>query len=313
VFFFDTPDLALDKHGVVVRARRVQNKGDDTVVKLRPIHPDDLPPKIRKSPSFGVEVDAMPGGFVCSGSLKGIAETDVRTTLLEQRPLRKLFSKEQRAFYAQHAPEGVALDDLAVLGPIFVLKVKWAPEGLDRRMVAEMWFYPDASRILELSTKCAPGEAFQVAAESRAFLSSKGVDLSGAQPVLLRPGQVSAAALEAALGCPIAARREDSPRHSGGLERHYAPKTPAKMVQVHELDREIARLKEKVAVLAFSRPDERVDFWLRMPREPAAYAHKLYAALRELDGAHCEMILIEAPPETPEWAGVRDRLLRATS
>jgi L-threonylcarbamoyladenylate synthase len=148
---------------------------------------------------------------------------------------------------------------------------------------------------------------------SEVGIESTIVDLSGAQPVLLRPGQVSAAALEAALGCPIAARREDSPRHSGGLERHYAPKTPAKMVQVHELDREIARLKEKVAVLAFSRPDERVDFWLRMPREPAAYAHKLYAALRELDGAHCEMILIEAPPETPEWAGVRDRLLRATS
>ena len=46
--------------------------------------------------------------------------------------------------------------------------------------------------------------------------------------------------------------------------------------------------------------------------EPAAYARKLYAALRELDSAHCEMILIEAPPEAPEWAGVRDRLMRAT-
>jgi L-threonylcarbamoyladenylate synthase len=65
-------------------------------------------------------------------------------------------------------------------------------------------------------------------------------------------------------------------------------------------------------VLAFSRPDERVDYWLRMPREPAAYAHKLYAALRELDTARCEMILIEAPPDAPEWAGVRDRLARAT-
>jgi L-threonylcarbamoyladenylate synthase len=84
------------------------------------------------------------------------------------------------------------------------------------------------------------------------------------------------------------------------------------MVPTHELDREIARLKERVAVLAFSRPDERVDFWLRMPREPQAYAHRLYAALRELDAARCGSILIEAPPDTPEWAGVRDRLLRAT-
>ena len=143
-------------------------------------------------------------------------------------------------------------------------------------------------------------------------IESTIVDLSGAQPVLLRPGVISAAMLEEALGAPIASRREDSPRHSGGLERHYAPKTPAQLVPTHELDRQIARLRDKLAVLAFSRPDERVDFWLRMPREPAAYAHKLYAALRELDSAHCEMILIEAPPDAPEWAGVRDRLVRAT-
>jgi L-threonylcarbamoyladenylate synthase len=148
---------------------------------------------------------------------------------------------------------------------------------------------------------------------SEVGIESTIVDLSGGQPVLLRPGVISQAALEAALGCPILQKREDSPRHAGGLERHYAPQTPARLVVTHELDREIARLKDKVAVLAFSRPDERVDFWLRMPREPAAYAAKLYAALRELDGAHCEMILIEAPPATPEWAGVRDRLERATA
>ncbi len=68
-----------------------------------------------------------------------------------------------------------------------------------------------------------------------------------------------------------------------------------------------------MAVLAFSRPDERVDFWLRMPREPQAYAQRLYAALRELDSANCEQILVEAPPDTAEWAAVRDRLKRACS
>src|SRR4030095_8382996 len=67
VYFFDTPDLKLYHAGVVVRARRVQQKGDDTVVKLRPVVPDELPAELRRSPNFGVEVDAMPGGFVCSG------------------------------------------------------------------------------------------------------------------------------------------------------------------------------------------------------------------------------------------------------
>lgn len=147
---------------------------------------------------------------------------------------------------------------------------------------------------------------------SEVGIESTIVDLSAGEPVLLRPGKISAAELEAVLGSPVLAKQSDSPRHAGGLERHYAPKTPARLVPTHELDQQIARLKDKVAVLAFSRPDERVDYWLRMPREPQAYAHKLYAALRELDSARCESILIEAPPEAPEWAGVRDRLERAT-
>ena len=64
-----------------------------------------------------------------------------------------------------------------------MLKLKFAPKGFDRRLVAEMWLYPDNSRILELSTKCAPSEAFQVAAETRAFLTSRGVDLGGKQEI----------------------------------------------------------------------------------------------------------------------------------
>jgi L-threonylcarbamoyladenylate synthase len=95
------------------------------------------------------------------------------------------------------------------------------------------------------------------------------------------------------------------------LERHYAPKTPARLVPPHELDAEIAKHGDAVAVLAFSKPDERVDYWIRMPREPQAYAQKLYAALRELDSAKCATILIESPPEAVEWIAVRDRLQRA--
>jgi hypothetical protein len=187
VFFFDTPDLTLNGSGVVVRARRVQGKGDDTVVKLRPVVPQELPEELRLSSSFGVEVDAMPGGFVCSGSFKGaLPEPRVRETLGGERPVRKLFSKEQRAFYAEHAPEGIGLDDLTVLGPIFVLKVKYAPPELGRKVVGEMWLYPDGSRLLELSTKCEPSEAFQVAAETRAFLTERGIDMSGEQETKTR-------------------------------------------------------------------------------------------------------------------------------
>jgi hypothetical protein len=182
VFFFDTPDLACNRAGVVVRARRVQVKGDDSVVKLRPVVPDELSPELRSSPDFGVEVDAMPGGYVCSGSFKHtLNKPRVRSVLLGGSSISKLFSKDQRRFFTEHAPEGVALDSLAVLGPIFVLKLKFAPKGYDGRLVAELWLYPDGARILELSTKCAPADAKEVAQRTRGFLEAKGVDLTGEQ------------------------------------------------------------------------------------------------------------------------------------
>ena len=187
VFFFDTPELALDSAGVVVRARRIQGKGGDSIVKLRPVVPSELPEPLRRSPAFRVEVDALPGGFVCSGTLKGApAQEDVRSTVTGERPLRKLFTKEQRAFYADHAPDGIALDDLTALGPIFVLKTRFMPPELNRRLVAEIWLYPDDSHILELSTRCTTTDAFQVAAEVRAFLAERQVDLSGEQETKTR-------------------------------------------------------------------------------------------------------------------------------
>jgi hypothetical protein len=187
VFFFDTPDLDLNERGLVVRARRVQRKGDDSVVKLRPVVPDELPPELRASESFGVEVDAMPGGYVCSGSMKhALKKPSVRAAVTGEVPVSDLFSKDQRALFGEHAPAGLGLDDLTVLGPVFVLKLKWSPDGYARKLVAELWLYPDNSQILELSTKCAPSEAFQVAAETRAYLAERGIDLSGEQATKTR-------------------------------------------------------------------------------------------------------------------------------
>jgi hypothetical protein len=182
VFFFETPDLALNRAGVVVRARRVQGRGDDSVVKLRPVEPHQLPEHVRSADEFGVEVDAMPGGFVCSGSMKhALPHALVRETVGGAKPVHKLFSKAQRAFYAEHAPEGLELDDLSVFGPVFVLKLRLMPAELKRRLVAELWLYPDNTHILELSLKCPPSDAFLVAAQTRAFLAARAVDTSGEQ------------------------------------------------------------------------------------------------------------------------------------
>jgi hypothetical protein len=118
VVFFDTPELQLSGRGIVVRARRVQAKAGDAVVKLRPVEPGLLDP--------------------------------------------------------------------VVLGPVNVFKLKFMPEGFNRRLVAELWFYPDGSRILELSTKCPPGDAFTAAAETKAFLGAKGIDLGAPQQTKTR-------------------------------------------------------------------------------------------------------------------------------
>ena len=187
VYFFDTPDLQLNRAGLVVRARRTQGGRGDTVIKLRPVEPSDLPASLRRQADFNVEVDVLPGGFVCSASLKGRTTGDeVREAVIGGSPLRRLFSKSQREFYSSHAPDGLALDDLEPLGPTFLLKSRFDVQlGATKRsiqsMVAEVWFYPDGSRILELSTKCLPEDALKIASETRAYLVDRGVNLDGEQ------------------------------------------------------------------------------------------------------------------------------------
>jgi hypothetical protein len=183
-FFFDTPDLALNKAGVVVRARRIQGGGADTVIKLRPVDPSTIDSDLRRSEAFKIEVDAMPGGFVCSASFKGVCSgQEVLDVASGAMPLRKLFSKEQRAFYDAHAPAGLTMNQLVLLGPTFLLKAKHLPKAKDfeRPIVVEVWIYPDGSLVLEVSTKCLPKEAFQVAAEFKSYLASHGIALGADQ------------------------------------------------------------------------------------------------------------------------------------
>jgi hypothetical protein len=183
-FFFDTPDLALNRAGVVVRARRIQGGGADTVIKLRPVDPSTIDAELRRSAAFKIEVDAMPGGFVCSASFKGVCTgEEVLDVTSGAKPLRKLFSKEQRAFYDAHAPAGITMDKLVILGPTFLLKVKHQPKAkdFDRPITMEMWLYPDGTRVMEISTKCLPKEAFQVAADFKAYLAGHGIVLGADQ------------------------------------------------------------------------------------------------------------------------------------
>jgi len=149
-------------------------------------------------------------------------------------------------------------------------------------------------------------------------IESTIVDCSRGTPTLLRPGWITPQQLEAALGAPLAAPEAGAPRVPGMLEKHYAPQTPLMQMEgdlIIELAHSLTRQGKRVAVLARTSLRPLVDglVWLAAPADAAAYAHDLYANLRELDHAGCDAILIEQPPEDAEWLAIRDRLNRAAA
>jgi L-threonylcarbamoyladenylate synthase len=148
-------------------------------------------------------------------------------------------------------------------------------------------------------------------------IESTIVDLSGGDPVLLRPGRVGREDIEAFLGVSVSSATSGSPRAPGTLAAHYAPACPMLLVPAARLEA-MAReqgARQSLGVLARGpRPAGlRVGRWLRAPDDPLGYAHDLYAVLRELDRAGCDLIIVESPPAAPGWAAVHDRLKRAAA
>lgn len=149
-------------------------------------------------------------------------------------------------------------------------------------------------------------------------IESTIVDLSGEKPTLLRPGWVTVAQLQEVLGEPFSAPDAQSPRAPGTLAKHYAPQTPLLMMEADlllELAGSLARQGKRVAVLARSAHQPLLPglVWVAAPAEAQGYAHDLYSNLRTLDEAGCDTILIEEPPQDPQWAAIKDRLLRAAA
>ena len=154
--------------------------------------------------------------------------------------------------------------------------------------------------------------------QSEVGIESTIVDATGACPVLLRPGGISAREIEQAAGVPLGAPQAEAPRVPGALAVHYAPATPLQVLEgdlLLELAATLTRQGKRIAVLARSvrRPLLTGLTWIAAPRDPRQYAHDLYSNLRELDAEGCEVILVERPPRLPEWAAVNDRLGRAAA
>ncbi|TWD80050.1 hypothetical protein FB561_1122 [Kribbella amoyensis] len=182
VFFFDTPDLTLYHNGVVLRARRTQGKVDDTVVKLRPAVPAELPEELRLSKNLKVEMDVVKGAYVVSASLKGKRPPgSVREAIGDGGSIERLFTKEQRRFFADHKPAGADWNDVLPLGPIIVVLLKSFPEGFDWRTTIEQWNYPGEMPLLEMSIKTEPQGLIDAVVDWRAFVRKHGLTATGPQ------------------------------------------------------------------------------------------------------------------------------------
>jgi L-threonylcarbamoyladenylate synthase len=147
-------------------------------------------------------------------------------------------------------------------------------------------------------------------------IESTIVDLSGAAPALLRPGQVTRDELARVLGVPMAEAGAAAPRAPGRLQKHYAPRTPLEVVPAERLDSRLAALlRLRVAVLAprdvLSTLRTHAAIEREAPDDATSYAHDLYAQLHVLDGAGVDRIVVAAPPRGPAWDAVHDRLMRA--
>ena len=151
--------------------------------------------------------------------------------------------------------------------------------------------------------------------DSDVGIESTIVDLSGAVPRILRPGMITRARIEAVVGPVEDGAAADSPRASGTLEAHYAPRTPLLLLPRAALEaeaRQQAAFGKRVQVLSLDTlPAESAG--VALPMDAVAYAHSLYAALRTLDARGANLLLVERPPADDAWRAVADRLRRSAA
>jgi len=157
-------------------------------------------------------------------------------------------------------------------------------------------------------------------------IESTIIDCTRGEPVLLRPGQITRAQIEAACGravldkdTPQAVMGQPAPRASGTLESHYAPRAKVRLMSAQDMAHKLQALgphANNLGLWSAVRPDEAQGagvVWRAQPATAAQAAHELFSVLRELDARGVQQIWVQQPPDTPEWEGVRDRLQRAAA
>jgi L-threonylcarbamoyladenylate synthase len=157
-------------------------------------------------------------------------------------------------------------------------------------------------------------------------IESTIIDCTRGEPVLLRPGQITRAQIEAACGravrgkdAPQEVGGQAAPRASGTLESHYAPRAKVRLMTAHDITAKLLALgphANNLGLWTNERPEVSAGagvLWREQATTAEKAAHDLFSVLRDLDARGVTQIWVQQPPDTPEWEGVRDRLQRAAA
>jgi L-threonylcarbamoyladenylate synthase len=232
-------------------------------------------------------------------------------------------------------PRAKTIPDVVTAGGDTV-GVRWPSHPFMAAVIRECGF-PLAAPSANLSNQISPTNAAHVysqladkiplivdGGQAQVGIESTVLDLSVPPPRILRPGMIHAESL-AAVGGELQSQTPDARpqtlRSPGLLAKHYSPK--AKLVILHWRDE--ADLKSQISNFKFQIADCHVIAHTNIPtgfdaakvsvipHDAEAFARALYAELHGCDAAGAKVIIVEAPPATPDWSGIADRLRRAAA
>lgn len=177
IYFFDTPTLDLHKAGIITRARRVIGAEHDSTVKFRPVRPEEVTDKWRKTMGFKIEADASEKGIVKSASFTMPVEKGLIKAVVEgKKSIAKLYTKEQEAFLAEMGSNPIDFSSLAILGPLKAHRWRFEVPACPWKITAELWWREDGARLMEVSIKTPTVQAAAAIGGFKAFLAEVGAE-----------------------------------------------------------------------------------------------------------------------------------------
>lgn len=171
----------------MLRGRLVKGDDDDSTVKIRPVKPGKIPQGWIETEGFKLEADSTGDRVVFSASLTTVQKRDeIDQVAKGERPVEKLFSKDQVRFLSELYLHDVAFAALKALGPIRVLRWKTKHRDFPHEVTSEEWRLPNGEDLVEVSIKVEADLAVTAGQAFKSHLRELGLDPAGAQETKTR-------------------------------------------------------------------------------------------------------------------------------